>query len=200
MSFVDIESNEEALLGKLLRFYKSNDQHLVDLASISSQNTIISLREMDFLVTKYSKKSKICYNLPDGRLFNLNLDYKAQLRGHSKKRFDPFCRLGDKNDSGRLGRFFIDFETKTPEFLSEKTPEELEEYRSRKTGVVTNVGQMNFFRWAINNKVVEYCFTNKNSIVEVMDEEYKSKKKAKVVKIPEEKSNKEISKFVVQFP
>lgn len=208
---LEIEGNEELLLIKLLRFYKTDNQHLIDLAAITSQKTIISLREMDFLVTKYSKKQKIIYNLPDGTLFNLNIDYKAQLDGHSKKRFDPFCRLGDPEDTSRLGRLFIDFETKTPIFLKDKTQEELKEFRNRTDGIVTNIGQMNFFRWAINNKVIEYCFNNKDKIVEVMDKEYKAKKeKKKAEKSKKEKKESELNKpnktavpvdvVIIQFP
>lgn len=210
MTLSEIESNEEVLLKSLLRFYKSNDQHLRDVANISGGKTIISLREMDFTVTKYSKKHKVSYDLPDGTNFNMSLDYKAQLRGHSKRQFDPFNRMGDKNDKTRLGRIFLDFETKTPIYLKENTKEEVDEYRLRTDGVVTNVGQLNFFKWAINNKVVEYCFKNKESIVEDMDEEYRAKKeakaqaKAKTLKVSNDKLqkplNQKIQKVIIHFP
>ncbi len=209
--FQEIESTEEVLLKSLLRFYKGDDGHLRDLANISGGKTIISLREMDFTVTKYSKKHKVTYTLPDGSLFNMPLDYKAQLRGHSKKKFDPFCRKGDTKDKTRLERIFLDFDTITPIYLKGLDKETIDnDYRSRTDGVVTNVGQLNFFKWAINNKVVEYCFKNKESIVEDMDSDTRAKKEAKKskakakseakVKAPLPPIETGLQKLVVQFP
>jgi hypothetical protein len=202
--FPEIESREEKLLRSLLIFYRQDPQHIKDLAAISCQKTIISLREMDFTVTNYSKKNKVHYKLPNGELFRLHLDYKSQLRGHSKKQFDPFCRVGDKKkDPDRLGRMFLDFETMTPIFI--ETKDEIETYKNDESGVVTTVGQLNFFRWAINNKVVEYCFNNKESIVEQMDEECKKKKAAKKEskgnpKDTKEPQTDESTKVVIEFP
>lgn len=169
-----IESNEEVLLKSLLRFYKTDPQYPKMLAAVAGQDTIISLREMDFLVTKYSKKKNISYNV-NGLPFNIYLSYKAQLKGHSKKKFDPFCRIGDKTDTSRLGRLFLKFDGTEIESIGDKTKDELNEYRKRTDGIVTNVGQMNFFKWAILNKVIDYCFKNKKDIVEAMEEEYRMK-------------------------
>jgi hypothetical protein len=184
---MNIESNDEVLLKSLLNFYENSnkEQNLLKiLGAISGQKTIISLREMDFVVTKYSKRFKINYLLrKDNTQFNLYLEYKAQLRGHSKKRFDPFCRIGDKKDSTRLGRFFINYENHEIEYLYGKTKKELDEYKKRTDGVVTNVGQMNFFKWAITNEVVDFCFKNKDNIIKEMDNEYKIKKSKKSKKI-----------------
>lgn len=153
----DIVSREEALLNSLLRFYQQDPQHLNILSAVSRQKTIISLREMDYTVTNYSNNNKVIYKLKDGTMFNMYLDYKCQLRGYSKKCFDPFCRRQ---------RIFLDFETKTPIFLEE---EEIGEYKSRKDGIVTTIGQLAFFRWAILNEVIDYCFKNKEKIDEEME-------------------------------
>lgn len=188
-----MESREEILLRSLLRFYKSDDQHLSVVAKISRQKTIISLREMDSLVTNFSKNNKISYKLDDGRIFKMHLDYKAQLRGYSKKIFDPFCRRE---------RIFLDFETKTPIFLK---LEEINTYKNREDGIVTTIGQLNFFRWAINNNVIEYCFENKEAIDEEMENSDKKKKSKKLIK-DVVKPMKELSispteeKVIIQFP
>ena len=63
----------------------------------------------------------------NGERFKVYTDYKLKLKAYSKKRFDPFCRWD---------RIQIPF---TPDNFIE-----------------TTIGQLNFFKWAIENKVLEY--------------------------------------------
>ena len=201
----EIVSREEALLNSLLRFYNQDPQYLNILSAISKQKTIISLREMDYTVTNYSNNNKVKYKLKDETEFNMYLDYKCQLRGYSKKCFDPFCRRQ---------RIFLDFDTKTPIFLELK---DVEKYRSREDGLVTTIGQLAFFRWAILNEVVDFCFTNKAKIDKEMEENDKIKKentntdKKKKEKPKKETKTKKITKkinpdvtdtvkVIIQFP
>jgi hypothetical protein len=179
-----IISREEALLNSLLRFYNQDTQHLNILAAISKQKTIISLREMDYTVTNYSNNNKVVYKLKDGTSFNMYLDYKCQLRGYSKKCFDPFCRRQ---------RIFLDFETKTPQFLEDK---DIDKYKLREDGLVTTIGQLAFFRWAILNEVVDFCFNNKEKIDEEMEK--MDKKKTKKVEKIEKETKKTVVKKEVQ--
>jgi len=162
-----IISREEAILNSLLRFYNQDSQYLNILSAISKQKTIISLREMDYTVTNYSNNNKVVYKLKNGSTFNMYLDYKCQLRGYSKKCFDPFCRRD---------RIFLDFDTKTPQNLDNK---DIEKYKLREDGLVTTIGQLAFFRWAILNEVVDFCFTNKEKIDEEMEKMDKKKTKNK---------------------
>ncbi len=195
-----IISREEALLNSLLRFYNQDSQHLNILSAISKQKTIISLREMDYTVTNYSNNNKIVYKLKDKSSFNMYLDYKCQLRGYSKRCFDPFCRRQ---------RIFLDFETKTPQFLNDK---DIDKYKLREDGLVTTIGQLAFFRWAILNEVVDFCFNNKEKIDEEMEKMDKKKSKAKDTKIIKKedisesssinktkKSNTDTVKVVIKF-
>jgi hypothetical protein len=188
-----IVSREEALLNSLLRFYNQDPQHLNILSAISKQKTIISLREMDYTVTNYSNNNKIIYKLKDGSLFNMYLDYKCQLRGYSKKCFDPFCRRQ---------RIFLDFENKEPIFLDDK---DIDKYKLREDGLVTTIGQLAFFRWAIINEVVDFCFTNKERIDEEMEKMDKKKisKANKIEKIDKKKINGAIKddtlKVIIKF-
>lgn len=186
---IDVDSREEIILKSLLRFYEQDDQHLNILAAISKQKTIISLREMDYTVTNYSNNNKVVYKLKDGTMFNMYLDYKCQLRGYSKKCFDPFCRRQ---------RIFIDFKTKTPIFLEDS---DIVDYKFREDGIVTTIGQLAFFRWAIQNEVIEFCFNNKVKIDEEME---KMDKKKKSVSEPIDtkkdiKTNPELVKVIIQF-
>ena len=182
-----LQSREELLLTSLLRFYKQDPQYLNILAAISKQKTIISLREMDYTVTNYSDDNKVNYKLKSGENFNMYLDYKCQLRGFSKKCFDPFCRRQ---------RIFLDYETKTPIFLEE---DEINDYKSDESGIVTTIGQLNFFKWAITNEVVDFCFMHKEAIDAQMELSDKKKKNVTDAKKPA-KSVDETVKVIIQFP
>lgn len=130
----------------IINFYKTEMNKLI-LISIVKQNTAISLRLLDWLVTNYSKKHNVHYELNSNNTeyilshknFNLWNDYKNQLKSYSKKQFDPFCR-----------RQRILFNIKT---FSISDNNELDA-----DVIVTTVGQLNFFRWAIVNKVIDYAF------------------------------------------
>lgn len=197
----EIVSREEVLLNSLLRFYKQDSQNLNILAAISKQKTIISLREMDYTVTNYSNNNKVSYKLKNGSNFNMYLDYKCQLRGYSKKNFDPFCRRQ---------RIYIDFESKTPKFLEDK---EIDEYKLKEDGLVTTIGQLAFFRWAILNEVVDFCFNNKEKIDDEMEKMDKKKNEGKISENDKDvksvkgtkdtkvgKVNSDMVKVIIQFP
>lgn len=192
-------SREEMMLSKLLRFYKQDPQHLNILAAISKQKTIISLREMDYAVTNYSDNNKVIYTLKNDKVFNMYLDYKCELKGCGKKCLDPFCRRQ---------RIFLDFETKTPKYIDKR---DILEYKKRTDGVVTTIGQLNFFSWAITNEIIDYCFNNKEKIDKEMEEKEREKKRikkkmssksSKSANIPDKKDDKcenDSIKLIVQF-
>ena len=79
-------------------------------------------------------------------LFIVHKDYKSQLKSYSKKQFDPFCR-----------RDRIEFIVNNIQ-------------------IVTTVGQLNFFRWAIENKIIEYVEENYENIDNDMRDSHKSRK------------------------
>jgi hypothetical protein len=43
--------------------------------------------------------------------------------------------------------------------------------------ILTTISQLNFFRWAIKNKVIDYVIKHKDAIKKDMDQVYKSKVK-----------------------
>ena len=75
-----------------------------------------------------------------GKQFIVYINYKSQLKAYSKKYFDPFCR-----------RERIDFQ-----------------YEKNKS-IITTVGQLNFFRWAITNNVIKYIKNNLSEIEKDMN-------------------------------
>ena len=128
-----IESKQDVLLHSLRRFYEV-PEHLRCLTDVLKQqhsSQRVSLRILDWLVTNYAKKRNIVYVArgAEGRdaTFNMFLEYKSQLKAYSKRYFDPFCR--------RERLDFLDADGGT---------------------FHTTVGQLNFFRWAIQSGVIEY--------------------------------------------
>ena len=100
----------------------------------------ISLRLVDWFATNYAKKYYTVYSLCDKRRFKVYVDYKLKLRAYSKKRFDPFCRWD---------RIVVP-------------------YKNDKS-IQTTIGQLNFFKWALENEVVGYIEKNYNAIEKDMN-------------------------------
>lgn len=161
MSF---SNREETLVNFLLTYYRNKMSFLRDIVY---QNTPLSLRLLDWLVTNYSKKYNIIYPLyksnGDVIYFNIYLDYKNQLKAYSKKYFDPFCRQR---------RIVIDINTlKWKEYNPDIITGDKE--------IVTTVGQLNFFRWVIENKIYEYAINNISLIDSDMNTTLMNKRKDK---------------------
>ena len=159
MSFSD---KEKTLINFLLSYYKNKIDILFD---IINQKTSLSLRLIDWLVTNYSKKYNIAYQLTKNSeiiFFNIFIDYKNQLRAYSKKFFDPFCRQK---------RIIIN--TITLSWREYDSSEDL------KNCVVTTVGQLNFFKWFIENKIFEYAIKNIHLVDNDMIATMKNKNKSK---------------------
>ena len=116
------------LLNKLLEFYKDTDK-LDQMLGIINGESKISLRIVDWFVTNYAKKYYTTYELKtqNNKRFKVYIDYKLKLKAYSKKRFDPFCRWD---------RINIPYKGDTV--------------------VQTTIGQLNFFKWALENEIIEY--------------------------------------------
>ena len=124
---------ENALMYKLHSFYQ-HPAHMERLATIVTGTSKLSLRIVDWFVTNYAKLYFTHYMLskpgPHGMemvRFKVHNEYRLYLDSHSKHRMDPFCR------SKR-----VVFPWKENMALE------------------TTVGQMNFFMWAIHNRVFDY--------------------------------------------
>jgi hypothetical protein len=130
-------TQNDLLLHKVLRFYNENGgENMEKMLSVINGTTNISLRIMDWFVTNYSKKHYTVYDLEDSgtpaKRFKVYVDYKLKLRAYSKKRFDPFCRWERINVPHKNGTTYIQ----------------------------TTLGQLNFFKWAIENQVLRYIHEN----------------------------------------
>jgi len=132
-NFKIISSKKDLLMQSLIHFF-TNRENLDKVIPIITGKSIISLRILDWFVTNYSKKNNIHYQIiiyHKIKNFIVYLDYKSQLKAYSKKQFDPFCR--------RERISFIDHDNNE---------------------LITTVGQLNFFRWAIENNILEYILEN----------------------------------------
>jgi hypothetical protein len=117
-----------------LQDFYTHPGRIEDLMPILKGESAISLRLIDYFVTNYAKKNNTSYML-DGRQFLVYFHYKRELNAYSKRLFDPFCR-----------RERILFQARGHEEF------------------VTTVGQLNFFRWAIEKKIVGYITENREVI------------------------------------
>ena len=130
-----IDTQNDILLNKLLIFYK-NTEHFDKMISIINGTSKISLRIVDWFVTNYSKKNYCVIENEDTNVrFKVYNDYKLKLKAYSKKKFDPFCRWDRIN-----------------------VP-----YKDTMC-VQTTLGQLNFFKWTIENKILEYIENNYSTI------------------------------------
>jgi hypothetical protein len=124
-----------------------------------TEGDCISLRVLEWVVTKFSKKN-VDINIDDKEYFSINIMYKAQLKSYKKSNFDPFRR--DR-------KFMYNYDKKD---LSKK--------------VITTLGQLNFFKWAISNKIIECVERHYETIIEAMNKYNKldkiKKKKKKLLK------------------
>ena len=122
-----------------LQEFYTHPGHLEILTPILKGDSPISLRLIDYFVTNYSKKNNTSYNL-NSRLFLVYFHYKRELNAYSKRLFDPFCR-----------RERILFQARGHE------------------GFVTTVGQLNFFRWAIEKEILQFITENREAIEKDMN-------------------------------
>jgi hypothetical protein len=111
-----------------MEFYKTKE-NLQKMMCIINGESMISLRIVDWFVTNYAKKYYTVYDIETKSIhrFKVYNDYKLKLKAYSKRNFDPFCRWE---------RISIPFD-------DEKMME-------------TTIGQLNFFKWAIEYQIIEY--------------------------------------------
>jgi hypothetical protein len=138
-------TQEDLLLHNLMNFY-DNPEYMRTFQTIVNGKSRISLRIIDWFVTNYAKKydteyvirtrTGILRDLFEDCIFQVHDKYKLLLRSYSKKRTDPFCR-GEK----------ISIPCKNEETGEECLME-------------TSIGQLNFFKWAIENHILEYIDAN----------------------------------------
>lgn len=128
-----IECKPELVISSLQRFYSTHPEINKVLTYLNGEAPL-SLRIIDWFVTKYSRKNFVRYPLNDQE-FLVYLSYKGQLKAYSKQYFDPNCRR---------------------ERIMFKIPGH-EQF-------MTTIGKLNFFRWALESKILEYIEAHEDEI------------------------------------
>jgi hypothetical protein len=89
----------DLLLASLDKYYSIDGTF--EIVQKILRNEGVSLRSLDWFVTNFAKKNNVTFKTSEG-IFNVFLEYKAQLKSFSKKYFDPFCR-GDRLEYRGIG-------------------------------------------------------------------------------------------------
>lgn len=143
------QTQNSVLLHNLMRFYKQEDNFNTMLSIINGKSPI-SLRIVDWFATNYAKQYYITYKTATCDRFKVYVDYKLNLRSYSKKRFDPFCRWDRINIPYKENQY-----------------------------IQTTIGQLNFFKWALENGVIHYIEENYKDIETDMNARNSSSKRSK---------------------
>lgn len=137
-----IVTQQDVLADSLERFYAKEENHKILISLIDkdvSGKSKISLRLIDWFTTNYAKKEYTKYNIvqPDGSIvrFKVHNEYRLNLTSCRKARFDPFCRF-----------------------------ERIMIRHTDNTLIETTLGQQNFIKWCIENKIIEYIEANYDEI------------------------------------
>ena len=181
-------TQNDLLLNNLMDFY-NHDNNLDKMLRIITGESKISLRIVDWFATNYAKKYYTLYNFTDVNnnliRFKVYIDYKLKLKAYSKKNFDPFCRWDRISVPYKDGKY-----------------------------IETTIGQLNFFKWALENKIVDYIENNYDTIEkdmnnrnstskrkdQVINDNTKTRKKREELSISATKSiKKEEVEIVVKF-
>ena len=178
-------TQNELLLTNLLDFYNTDNNNNMDrMLQVINGESRISLRIIDWFATNYAKKYYTVYQVQDtDKRFKVYNDYKLKLKAYSKKRFDPFCRWDRISVPYKDGAH-----------------------------IQTTIGQLNFFKWAIENSAIDYIEQNYSTIEKDMncrnstsknravDKNNKTRKKREELSVSASKSiKKETVEIVMKF-
>jgi len=86
-----MSSKSDLLFESLKKFFEV-PEHFEQLKGILEHRYGVSLRNLEWFVTNYSRQTNVTYTTKTGRQFTVHVAYKSSLDGYSKKFFDPFCR------------------------------------------------------------------------------------------------------------
>jgi hypothetical protein len=177
-----LTAKQYLLIIPITKFFK-NARNLYVLYNLLKCKTLISLRLIEYFVVNYVLEFNTCYDLnryknnprylidnlfeinkkyneytPDdmvihtnddknnfgmpsyNELFMIHDNYKCKLKEYNKKNFDPFCRWE---------RVTLIYE-KTTQLLNGKLS------TIHEKSFETTVAQLNFFKWAIENHIIDY--------------------------------------------
>ena len=137
-----IETDESSMMPSLLDFFSIKENFQIFKEFVNSRkdrSCKLSLGLLDWFNVNYSKKNKVEYVLKRGnrtKVIYVCQLYNAALSGYTKARFDPFARKGKKEDSVKNKNITI--------------------CNEEGDSITTTLCQLNYFRWAIKNGIIDY--------------------------------------------
>jgi hypothetical protein len=149
---------ERSLYVGVERYFKNEctiDQ-IEKMIRIIDKEDRVSLRLLNWFSMKYSSSMEgLETKTPNGKveIFHVRISYKARLKAHSKKYFDPFRR-------GKRFDYHYDNNDQT-KFIE------------------TTLCQLNFFKWLFTHKLIDYVDTNFDTLAKRMATYEKKKKDVK---------------------
>lgn len=138
----NFKKKEIMLYDVIKEFYKKcSEEEIIKIINIIEGKYKISLRFLDWFVTRYcylyKTSIKINNNYNKELDFNINISYKAQLKSFKKNYFDPFRR---KNKFEHLFDNYPNY------------------------SILTTLGQLNFLKWVLSFDIIKYVENNFDDI------------------------------------
>ena len=139
-------NKEKMLFEELNEFYNNCDIKEIELIiEIIDGNHKVSLRFLDWFVTRYCYLYKLSINVNNSHIknqeVNIHISYDAQLKSVGKRKFDPFRRNK---------KFLYNF-------------------GCHNICKLTTLGQLNFFKWLLNYGIITYVYENYDTINEKLN-------------------------------
>ena len=150
-------SQQDWLLMELLEFYKNRDyleivKKIVNREFIIGKSKKVSIRIVNWFVTNYAKQYFTVYESSEKERFFVWTRFRSAEDGYSKEMFDPYSRKD---------RIIIPYDETTK--------------------LITTIGQLNFFKWAILNKVIDYIIEHYDDITNDMTSRLTVKNKPVII-------------------
>ncbi len=113
----------------------------------TSPTNALSLRLLDFFVVTYARDNAVLIKKKDGTTVDIYKSYQVTQERFRKKCFDPFARGGN-----------------------------VEEWKINEQSFRSNVRQLCFMRWAIENNILDYIKDHHKEIEDAMNKDSLMKK------------------------
>ena len=155
------------------KFFKNcGDKEIIRMLDIINGESPISLRVLDWFVTRYSKR-KIDFTENEQNTidsFDVHISYKSELKSYKKRYFDPFRRRK---------KFYYPLYLENSTYTKNTSETQNSNGSQEIILLYTTLGQLNFFVWAISNKIIDYVEKNLDQISKAMNTNNKDEKKKK---------------------
>lgn len=150
--YMNFTPKEQCYYKMIDKFFKAcSEESIIKVIAIIDGTSTVSLRSLDWFVTQYIKK-KTTYDQTEAHIFDLHVNYKAQLKAYKKRYFDPFRRRN---------KFQYTFHNNMT--------------------VETTLGQLNFFKWAVHNNIIAFVEKHITKIITLMNNCDKQTKKKSIL-------------------